>query len=106
MENAKESWWKQTKNHLKITKLVWKFGDWKIKSDIEKILDLNVKETLKFRLEDILSEDKRFNGDDGSTQNLIKYENLVNKLLELKQEVEKKLKVQIEIAEKIAQPEK
>ena len=106
MENAKESWWKQTKNHLKITKLVWKFGYWKIKSDIEKILDLNVKETLKFRLEDILSEDKRFNGDDGSTQNLIKYENLVNKLLELKQEVEKKLKVQIEIAEKIAQPEK
>ena len=94
MENIKESWFKRTKNHLRITKLAGNFG-WivaELKTDIEKITDLKVKETLKCRLEDLQNEDKKFNGDNGSTQNLIVYENLLLKMEELEQDVRKFLK--------------
>jgi hypothetical protein len=94
MENIEESWFKSTKNHLRITKLAGNFG-WivaELKTDIEKIIDLQVKESVKCRLEDLKADDKMFDGDNGSTQNLLKYENLFQKLVELKQDVEKILK--------------
>lgn len=94
MIHKNETWWKRTKNHLKITKLAWTFGgvETSIKSNIKLLTDQNLIKDFQIRLNDLEADNKKFNGDDGSSQNLVKYENLLKKLFTLEQEVKNALK--------------
>ena len=85
----KESWWSKFKNHIEITKLAGKIGYALpgIKTDLEKLKDENMKKIINTQIEEIEIEDKNFDGDDGSNENLERYKDIFIRLNLLKQKI-------------------
>ena len=85
----KISRWKSFKNHLNISQLAAKSGyvSSRIAGYIDSIEDEPERNRLKQKFEVINAEDRRFNGDDGSNENLERYIMIVEQYKQLKSEL-------------------